>query len=332
MMLSFHNQQQVKDKYIQRVRRHATLGNIIQGVGWEDGKGGAVGCTLEFYDYENLERYRTELGLPIWLARLEELIFDNLPPEEAKIWPEKFLKAIPVSVDVIPVYHRLAIKRLDRLILLQKGLIGLDITTPVLNIIKHAIAALLVAQEAHQQELDRGVINSSSDDTARLEKTKEEAILDAVERAVDSASWAAIAATKIMKTTESIARLIALEKVWPLYVNMPQGYWLSTEEQAIAAAALIKPEAKTAEAAALSVAAEACWSGSWSSLPSAGRLDNWMINQSATTATPGFLGWNERSELRTEFAAGIAAISTWQNEAKDLLTSLLEIGDGKSSS
>lgn len=131
MMLSFHNQQQVKNKYIERVQRHAALGNIIQGLGWEDGKGGAVGCTLEYYDYENLERYRTELGLPVWLAILEEHIFDNLPPKEARIWPEIFLQAIPVGVDINLVYDRLAIKRLDRLIFLQKELIGLDIAMPV---------------------------------------------------------------------------------------------------------------------------------------------------------------------------------------------------------
>ncbi len=332
MMLSFHNQQQVKNKYIERVQRHAALGNIIQGLGWEDGKGGAVGCTLEYYDYENLERYRTELGLPVWLAILEEHIFDNLPPKEARIWPEIFLQAIPVGVDINLVYDRLAIKRLDRLIFLQKELIGLDIAMPVFNIIKHALAGLLVAQEVHQKELDRGVINLFYDDTAQLEKTRQEATLGAVERAVDSASWAAIATTKLMKTDKSMARLIELEKLLPLYINMPQGYWLATEEQAIAAAALINSEAKTTEAAALSSAADACWSALDSSWVSTDRLSNWMINKSATTATPGFPGWNERSELRAEFAAGIAAVSAWQNEAKDLLTSLLEIGGGKSNS
>jgi hypothetical protein len=72
-MLSFHGKQEIKDKYLNRVIKHRELDNIIQGIGWENGKGCAVGCTLENYNHS---RYPMELGLPEWLARLEDKIFE----------------------------------------------------------------------------------------------------------------------------------------------------------------------------------------------------------------------------------------------------------------
>ena len=62
----------VKEKYLSRVVAHRKADNIIQGLGWEEGRGCAVGCTLENYDHW---RYPIELGLPEWLAHLEDRIF-----------------------------------------------------------------------------------------------------------------------------------------------------------------------------------------------------------------------------------------------------------------
>jgi hypothetical protein len=93
-MRSFHGDDAIKQKYLDRVRKHRELDNIIQGTGWEDGKGCAVGCTLENYDHYS---YPIELGLPKWLAHLEDRIFEGLPGEEAMFWPEQFLSAIPVG-------------------------------------------------------------------------------------------------------------------------------------------------------------------------------------------------------------------------------------------
>lgn len=115
-MLSFHNDQEIKEKYLNRVIKHRELDNLIQGTGWENGKGCAVGCTLENYDHS---RYPIELGLPEWLARLEDRIFEGLPRKEAILWPERFLESIPVGINLEKIKHMLAIKRLDNLIIIQ---------------------------------------------------------------------------------------------------------------------------------------------------------------------------------------------------------------------
>ncbi len=120
-MLSFHNKQAVKNKYIARVHAHREADRLIKGIGWENGKGCAVGCTLKAYDHA---RYPLELGLPEWLARLEDAIFENLPNGAALEWPERFLTAIPVGVDVEPVKHALAIRRIDWMISFLEAALG----------------------------------------------------------------------------------------------------------------------------------------------------------------------------------------------------------------
>jgi len=95
-LIAFHGKQEVKDKYVMRVRAHRAADNLIRGTGWDktQGKGCAVGCTLEGYNHAS---YETELGIPQWVARMEDYLFENLSHEEAMAWPERFLQAIPVG-------------------------------------------------------------------------------------------------------------------------------------------------------------------------------------------------------------------------------------------
>ncbi len=90
-MIAFHGKQEIKDKYISRVRAHREADHLIRGKGWENGRGCAVGCTLEAYDHA---RYPIELGIPEWLARVEDTLFEGMPEEDAMLWPERFLSAI----------------------------------------------------------------------------------------------------------------------------------------------------------------------------------------------------------------------------------------------
>ncbi len=99
-MLAFHNDIEVKEKYVNRVKAHAKADNLIQGTGWANGKGCAIGCTLESFDHS---AYPTELGLPEWLARLEDRLFEGMENKDAMKFPLDFLEAIPVGVDLEPV-------------------------------------------------------------------------------------------------------------------------------------------------------------------------------------------------------------------------------------
>ena len=118
-MLAYHGDKSIKTKYLQRVKLHAAADELIKGKGWENGKGCAIGCTLEAYDHS---RYPIELGIPEALARLEDVIFEGLPNGKAKAWPAAFLAAIRPGADLSLVQwkflhwlqienHKFAIKR-----------------------------------------------------------------------------------------------------------------------------------------------------------------------------------------------------------------------------
>ena len=134
-MLSFHNDPKIKDKYLDRVRKN----------------GGAVGCTLE---HKDSKRYPIELGLPVWLARLEEDIFNNLPVDKAKQWPLNFLKAIPIGVDVDAARHLIDIRRMDRLIIIQEKLLSKN-EGAVKSAIVATISAIKIIKSCHDAALNK---------------------------------------------------------------------------------------------------------------------------------------------------------------------------------
>lgn len=112
-LLSFHNDHAVKQKYVDRLTEHRRLEHLTQGVGFERNgttKGCAVGCTLDAYDHS---RYPVELGLPEWLARLEDFLFEQLPKAEAEQFAVDLFAVIPVGVDVEPVRHKLGAWRIE---------------------------------------------------------------------------------------------------------------------------------------------------------------------------------------------------------------------------
>ena len=94
---AFHNDVAVKKKYIKRVKAHRIADKLIKGKTWENGKGCAIGCTLEAYDHS---LYPIELGIPEMIARFEDCIFEGLPNGKSQEWPERFLKAINVGADL----------------------------------------------------------------------------------------------------------------------------------------------------------------------------------------------------------------------------------------
>ena len=192
---AFHNDPAIKEKYLARVRWNREQDHLMQGVDWEtEGgtRGCAVGCTLENYDHS---RYPIELGLPTWLAHLEDAIFEGLHSEDVQEWPEKFLEAIPVGADVEPVRHKLAIRRMS-------WLIGLMRSIDVNN--KDVINVLSKISDLHQQALTNGA--PSVEDWSAAES----AAWSVAGSVTESAAWsAAESAAKSAKLGAKSAKWIA---------------------------------------------------------------------------------------------------------------------------
>ena len=99
MKTAFLNKKEIKEKYLKRVDVHYKADEIEKGHYWENGKGCAVGCTVE-KSHDAHQAMEDELGIPKELAYLEDIIFENLPNEKAKEFPKRFLEAINVGADL----------------------------------------------------------------------------------------------------------------------------------------------------------------------------------------------------------------------------------------
>ena len=93
-LIAYHGDHAVKLKYIGRVMAHQEADELVHGRYWEGGKGCAVGCTVHSSDHR---AYETELGMPEWLARLEDKIFEGMSNAVSRRFPLRLLSAIPVG-------------------------------------------------------------------------------------------------------------------------------------------------------------------------------------------------------------------------------------------
>ena len=116
-MKSFNNDPKLKEMLIEETVKHREADEIIQGSYVKDGKYCAVGCSIHTlnvklgkeYRHNDHSVYETELGIPRIIARLEDGIFEGLDKEEAKTFPERFISAIPVGVDLEMVWSKFAV-------------------------------------------------------------------------------------------------------------------------------------------------------------------------------------------------------------------------------
>jgi hypothetical protein len=199
---AFLGQEDVKAKYLNRVSAHAEADEIIKGRYWENGKGCAVGCTIHG---NNHAKYVTELGIPEWLARLEDTIFEGLPNGQAKGFPAAFLSAIPVGADLEPVkWHFCAFlmrENIDRVLVLTiddklkeqvvasiRGVLALHeeaITTGKWARASAASAAWAAAESA------AGAARAAAESAARAARAAAESAAESAARA----AWASAAAS-----------------------------------------------------------------------------------------------------------------------------------------
>lgn len=97
-----------KKQFIAETLAHKKADNFIQGVYNEGLKGCAVGCALKSVakikgiqiEFNNHKEYETHLGIPKWLAHLEDRIFEGVSVERSKKWPLEFARAISEGSDL----------------------------------------------------------------------------------------------------------------------------------------------------------------------------------------------------------------------------------------
>ncbi len=90
-LIAYHGSQEIKDATVARMVGHIEADELVRGLGFENGRGCAVGCTLNKYEHKAFE---TELGIPEWVAHLNDTLHENTSDD---VWPTlqlRFLRAV----------------------------------------------------------------------------------------------------------------------------------------------------------------------------------------------------------------------------------------------
>ena len=162
VLLSFHNDPQVKARYLQRVRQQAQANEIVKGRYWDGGKGCAVGCTIHGADHGE---YEAALGLPRWLAWLEDTLFEHLPPGRARSFPAEMLDAIPVGKDLDHVKEQFLLFLLEENV---QRVRELNLGSPVKSRVLAALSQCRRCYDAIQDgKIDRAKLARSAETAAR---------------------------------------------------------------------------------------------------------------------------------------------------------------------
>jgi hypothetical protein len=172
---AFHGNRQLKEDLLGMIAQHREADAIIQNVYWEldddfnsdsliDGKGCAVGCSINslnlLYGKDlwqgSHDYYEPELGIPAYLARLEDSIFEFLSRKECVFWPERFIQAIRVGADLSLIIPQFLLWLLEDP---QLGLIG--VTKSDIDKKRFSAIAELYRQICNHEPLNLGQIDAT---------------------------------------------------------------------------------------------------------------------------------------------------------------------------
>ncbi|MFT5519612.1 MAG: hypothetical protein ACI9IA_000195 [Enterobacterales bacterium] len=119
-MKAFTNTVITKQELMKELRIHAKMDNFAKGYYFDSdsGKGCAVGCSIE--SINRLKGIDTPIGdhsafpkltgIPEWLARVEDSVFEGLSDEDSKKWVIDFTDAINVGSDLDKIKNPFLIK------------------------------------------------------------------------------------------------------------------------------------------------------------------------------------------------------------------------------
>jgi hypothetical protein len=107
---------------IERAKQHAATDRLRSGyysTTADQSLGCSVGCdAIDIAgwqsDFDNPHAIVAEHdGTPEWLERLRDAVFEGLPKEDRAGWHVALAEALPVGVDMQPVYHMLCVSMLE---------------------------------------------------------------------------------------------------------------------------------------------------------------------------------------------------------------------------
>lgn len=117
-VIAYHGKQSIKDALVIQFAAHRAADAVIQGTGYQNGRGCFVGCCLQNYDHSQFERM---FGWPQWFSRLAETIFEGLLVENAPQFGTDLIAAVPVGFSWLGFREKFLVRLQHRNIARIKG-------------------------------------------------------------------------------------------------------------------------------------------------------------------------------------------------------------------
>jgi hypothetical protein len=248
-MVAYHGDPEIKAKLLARIAEHERLDTIIKGlveaglairelVGGDQGRWTFAGkrisdeaalALLSLVDHANqgaallpeepddhtpLEAthslYPERLGLPEWLALLEDAIFEGLPEDEALTWPRRFAEAVPVGADLSGLEDSLAVRRMRERLLPLAWSWPDSLRDEVVGAIEGVVAAL---ERGHDAEL-RSAAESAARLAARSALSAARSAAWSARSAARSAAWSALSAAESAARSAARSARSARSAAW----------------------------------------------------------------------------------------------------------------------
>jgi hypothetical protein len=226
MTLSYHNDPAVKARHVALAKHHYEADMLLAGT-YACGSGSAfkgcsVGCMAHDIAPNSATDYHAivaaDAGWPDWLVRLNDSIFEGLPKGDRERFHVQLREAVPVGVDLEPVQHLLAVRRLIRLESTLALLVGKH-GAAIDDVITQTLAALAQMKKCHEAQAASPSCSVSSEDVARAAawaaaRAAAEAAAEAARAAAWAAAWAARAAAWAARAAATTTTTTTTTAAW----------------------------------------------------------------------------------------------------------------------
>ncbi len=157
-MLSFFNDHSIKATHVAQAKHHAEADMLLSGT-YRKENGHFRGCSIGCFAYEINPKFddlqahaliAETRGLPEWLMRLQDSMFEGLPADDRARFHVELAERIPVGKNLEPVKHGIAVARIDRLLVIQRKALEAKHGYGVHEAIEQTITALEIGRRAHE--------------------------------------------------------------------------------------------------------------------------------------------------------------------------------------
>ncbi len=218
-----------KKKFVAEMKKHQKADAFIRGTYGDntksDFKGCSVGCALKSVanikkikidtnSHINFEKY---LGIPQWLARLNDTMFENVSNDRIKTWPVEFSEAINEGSNLDEIKVSFIVYILEQNL---ETLNGLKIDPKQLDIINVIESVKVVTRQMTDAQ-----------------KSKDVNLIVAVELVAELAAWSVV---ESVESAKSVAWSSAARSAWLVVEAAARSAWLvarSSVESAVISAA-----------------------------------------------------------------------------------------------